>query len=78
MLFVFLYLTFAEFSNFGNSPSYEFLSDHLERIVSFSQGWGELGLGVSAHAPYQTPLPLQIKDKRYKRGWDTTPTERLS
>jgi len=68
MLFVFLYLTFAEFSNFGNSPSYEFLSDHLERIVSFSQGWGELGLDVSAHASYQTPLPLQIKDKRYEKG----------
>ncbi|MBC7327929.1 NPCBM/NEW2 domain-containing protein [bacterium] len=52
-----------------NSPSeVHYLSEHLELIVSFTQGWGELGLDVSAHAPWQTPLPLQIKDKKYEKG----------
>ncbi|MGB9797182.1 MAG: NPCBM/NEW2 domain-containing protein, partial [bacterium] len=46
----------------------EFLSDNPDKIISFSQGWGELGFDVSAHAPYQTPLPLQIKEKRYEKG----------
>lgn len=50
------------------SSEAKFLSDHLELIVSFTQGWGELGINVSAHAPWQTPLPLQIKDKKYEKG----------
>lgn len=52
----------------GHQPEPQFLSDHLERIVSFTQGWGELGIDVSAHAAWQTPLPLQIKDEFYKKG----------
>lgn len=51
-----------------SSIEWEFLSDHLERIVYFTQGWGSLGINVSAHAPYQKPLPLQIRDRRYEKG----------
>lgn len=69
-LFLYVILLMIPFCYAGDEPPPEplFLSDHLERIVSFSQGWGELGIDVSAHAFWQTPLPLQIKDKRYDKG----------
>lgn len=46
----------------------EYLADHPELIMYAQQGWGELGINVSAHAPGQTPLKLAIKDKNYARG----------
>lgn len=52
----------------NNEKDIEYLSDIPERILSILQGWGETGWDVSAHAPWQTPLPLQIKDKTYKKG----------
>ncbi len=68
LCFVLLPITscYAEGENLSEQA--EFLSDHLERVISFSQGWGELGIDVSAHAPWQIPLPLQIKDKKYEKG----------
>jgi len=63
-----LFVPFCCYAGDEQPPEAQFLSDHLERIVSFSQGWGELGIDVSAHATWQTPLPLQIKDKRYQKG----------
>jgi len=49
-------------------PTVEYLSDLQARFALLKQGWGELGIDVSAHAPGQTPLPLRIKDKDYSRG----------
>jgi len=69
MIALFFTICFSSFINTTiNNAEWEFLSDHLERIVYFTQGWGELGIDVSAHAPHQTPLPLQIRDKRYEKG----------
>ncbi len=51
------------------APTTEYLGELLQdRLVFFTQGWGELGIDVSAHARDKTPLPLQIGDKRYTRG----------
>jgi hypothetical protein len=45
------------------------LSDDLaDRIVSVTQGWGEVGLNVSAATEGQKPLKLRIKDKEYAHG----------
>jgi hypothetical protein len=53
----------------ADAPQGESLSDALsDRIVSATQGWGELGLNVSAAAPGQQPLKLRIKDKEYAHG----------
>jgi len=49
----------------------EYLNEHPGRIVSLQQGWGEPGLGVSAHLNGQKPLPLQIGTKTYDRGIGT-------
>ncbi|MFH0945781.1 MAG: NPCBM/NEW2 domain-containing protein [Planctomycetota bacterium] len=50
-------------------PQGESLSDVLsDRIVSASQGWGDLGLNASAAMPGQQPLKLRIKDKEYLHG----------
>lgn len=40
----------------------------MDLIVYHTQGWGELGDGVAAHAPGTRPLPMQIKDKEYESG----------
>ncbi|MCX8066023.1 MAG: NPCBM/NEW2 domain-containing protein [Candidatus Hydrogenedentes bacterium] len=45
-----------------------YLSDVPENIASISQGWGEIGWDVSAHAPERTGLELQIGGKKYKKG----------
>jgi len=53
----------------ADAPQGESLSDALsDRIVSVSQGWGELGLNASAAAEGQQPLKLRIKDKEYAHG----------
>jgi hypothetical protein len=53
----------------ADAPRVESLSDELsDRIVSVSQGWGELGLNASAAAQGQQPLKLRIKDKEYAHG----------
>jgi hypothetical protein len=44
------------------------LSDHFERIVAHGQSWGLLGLDTCAHAPWQTPLELQIGERHYTKG----------
>ncbi|MGC9053452.1 MAG: NPCBM/NEW2 domain-containing protein, partial [Candidatus Hydrogenedens sp.] len=45
-----------------------YLSDIPERIVSITQGWGETGWDVSAHSSGQTPMELQIGEKKYQKG----------
>ncbi|HOK09765.1 MAG TPA: NPCBM/NEW2 domain-containing protein [Candidatus Hydrogenedens sp.] len=45
-----------------------YLSDMPERIISITQGWGETGWDVSAHASGQTPMELQIGEKKYQKG----------
>ncbi len=47
----------------------EYLTGSLsDRIISVTQGWGELGLDVCAHMPGQTPLKLRIGDKQFAHG----------
>ncbi len=45
-----------------------YLSDVPEYIASITQGWGEIGWDVSAHATGHSPMQLQIGDKSYKKG----------
>jgi hypothetical protein len=53
----------------ADAPQAESLSDTLsDRIVSAAQGWGELGINVSAFVEGRQPLKLRIKDKEYKSG----------
>lgn len=52
----------------SSNASVEYLSDNEEIILYVSQGWGQLGIDTCAHAQGQTPLPLQITDKRYAKG----------
>ena len=40
-------------------------------IIHSTQGWGELGVDVAAHAPGTYAMPLRIKDKLYKSGLGT-------
>jgi hypothetical protein len=42
-----------------------------ELIVHNTQGWGELGVDVAAHAPGTEPMPLQIGETTYKTGLGT-------
>jgi hypothetical protein len=50
----------------------EYLSDSLsERIISATQGWGELGVNSAAHLPNQPHLGLRIKDREYAQGLGT-------
>lgn len=53
----------------GRQVSAEYLSASLsDRIVSVTQGWGEMGFDVCAHMPGQSPLKLRIGDKEYAHG----------
>jgi hypothetical protein len=53
----------------AQSETAEYLSDSLSgRIISVTQGWGELGVNVCAHLPNQKPLKLRIKDRDYALG----------
>lgn len=52
----------------SSQPSAEYLSEHRERLVFIQQGWGDLGIDTCAHARGQTPLPMQIGEKKYGRG----------
>lgn len=53
----------------GGQASAEYLSGSLsDRIVSVTQGWGEMGFDVCAHMPGQSPLKLRIGDKEYAHG----------
>lgn len=45
-----------------------FLSDANHLFLSAQQGWGKLGLDTAAHAAGVEPLPLQIKDQKFKKG----------
>lgn len=45
-----------------------FVSDHPELIAAHRQDWGLLGLDTCAHAAEQTPLPLEIGEKKYSKG----------
>lgn len=58
-------------------PPSEPLTSLWNRISLFQQGWGEPGAGVSAHAPGQTPLPMQIKDRHFAEGLGTHAPGRL-
>ncbi|MGQ9729968.1 MAG: NPCBM/NEW2 domain-containing protein [Candidatus Zipacnadales bacterium] len=49
--------------------SVEYLSDLLgERLLFYTQGWGELGVDTACHAPGKEPRPLQIGERTYKKG----------
>ena len=63
----------ADESETGNAPqeSVTFLSDCPDRILTAQQGWGELGLGVSAHISGKQPLPMKIAAKTYTKGLGT-------
>ncbi len=52
-----------------DGPATEYLSDTLaERMVSVTQGWGELGLNTSVRPLHKPPMKLRIKDKEYQHG----------
>lgn len=53
-------------SSFSDEAVY--LSDIPEQIIFITQGWGETGWDVSAHAPGQSGLILQIGEKEYEKG----------
>lgn len=40
----------------------------LERILSVTQGWGELGINTAVRSANQPAVNLRIKDKEYSRG----------
>ncbi len=50
------------------SPPPEYLTDLQDRFISMTQAWGELGMNVCAHQAGQPGLPLQIGQRRYRRG----------
>ncbi len=52
----------------GRREGDRFRMSSSDRIVSVSQGWGELGLNTSAAAVGQQPLKFRIKDKQYAHG----------
>jgi hypothetical protein len=55
-----------------DNPQVEYLSrEAFSRIAFRTQGWGELGIDVCAHAAGQVPLTLRIGDKLYDRGLGT-------
>jgi len=43
----------------------------MQRLVYHTQGWGELGFNVAAHAHGKEPLLLRIGDKSYETGLGT-------
>jgi hypothetical protein len=45
--------------------------DLTELIVHSTQGWGELGVDVAAHAANTEAMPLRIRDTIYKTGLGT-------
>ncbi len=66
LFIVFMSLFLLSSSCFPDKTTY--LSDVPERIISITQGWGETGWDVSAHAIGQSPMELQIGEQRYKKG----------
>ncbi len=52
----------------GGTQKTEWISDNWDRLVYAAQGWGELGIDLSAHDPAQTPLKLQIGRQHYAKG----------
>lgn len=52
----------------GQLPMVEYVSDLPDRLIEIRQGWGELGFDVCAHSAGQTPLPLAIGAKTYRKG----------
>ena len=52
-----------------DEPPAEYLSDGLsERIVSVTQGWGELGFNTAVRPLYKPAMNLRIKDTDYQHG----------
>lgn len=43
----------------------------IRRVVSHTQGWGELGVGVAAHAPGIAPEKMRILETEYTEGLGT-------
>ncbi len=62
----------AAAANAAVAPKVEYLSDLLlDRAVSVTQGWGELGVDTMVAASPSDPQPaakIRIKDKAYARG----------
>lgn len=52
-----------------SNPAEEYLSDQLaSRIVSSTQGWGELGFNTAVRPAGRSPTPLQIGERTYRKG----------
>ena len=53
----------------ADAPAAEYLSDSLfDRVVSVTQGWGELGVNTAVRPLHAQPIKLRIKDKQYEHG----------
>ncbi len=52
-------------------PEAEYLSGLLDRVTLCKQGWGELGIDVSAHEKNFWPAALRVNDKTYTVGLGT-------
>lgn len=53
----------------ADAATVDYLADLVpDRLISASQGWGELGLNTAAHLPNIPALPLRIKDRNYAHG----------
>ena len=47
-----------------------YISDaEFDRIVSVTQGWGELGINTAVVPPGRPPMKLRIKDREYEHGF---------
>ena len=56
----------------GAEPAVESRDDALlERIVDWTQAWGELGVGKASHAPGAAPKLMRIKDEGYSKGLES-------
>jgi len=53
----------------ADAPTAEYISDTLfDRVVSVTQGWGELGANTAVRPLHAQPMKLRIKDKQYEHG----------
>lgn len=52
----------------ATNPEAQFLSDQPELILASTQGWGELGWDVAAHAGNKAGEPLRIGERSFTKG----------
>jgi hypothetical protein len=51
-----------------DAPAVEFLSDHAELLLTWSQSWGELGFNTAAHEQRKAGEALRIGSQTYTSG----------